>query len=196
MNMHNWRVFRSVASSALMVTGVVTASGWLPAAHAGELEFAHKLLGSQNREAEGIQFRSTIIDPARPGKSQSIESRNFRVIPISNPAEITASKRNCNICGVVESISLNVRNEPALAPEDESDMENVVKSSGKSRALLLPTQHGGENTNNKPLKKNAPMYEVKVRMTDGTVRILNQPTQPEYAVGDYVRVISGAVTAA
>lgn len=197
MNMHKLRGIRTIASGAIFVTGLATASGWLTVAHAQDLEFAQKLVGVPNSSAESMQFRSTIIDPAHSGKTMNAETRQLRVIRVSNPAEING-KRNCAICGVVESISLTVRDGLALEPDSESAMEDVAKPQGKSRGnlrltqerwLVTPAATGG-------LKKHAPLFEVKVRMTDGTVKVVNQPTQPEYAVGDYVRVISGAVTAA
>jgi len=198
MNMHKLRGIRTVASGAFFVTSLAAAGGWLTTAHAQDLEFAQKLVGVPNGAVESMQFRSTIIDPARSGKTMSAETRQLRVIPISNPTEIAIGKRNCSICGVVESISLTVHDGLALEPDSESAMEDVAKPQGKSRGNLLltkerwivaPATAGGS-------KKHAPLFEVKVRMTDGTIRVVNQPTQPEYAVGDYVRVISGAVTTA
>jgi hypothetical protein len=195
MNTHKLREIQTMGRSALVVTGLLAASGLLTTAHARDIEFAQKFIGVPNGLAQSMQFRSTIIDPARSGKSPKIESRQLRVIPIENNAAGTSANANsCSICGVVESISLTVRDGE---PDKESAMENVEKS-GKNRGNLLLTEERwlvAPVTSN-GLKKHAPLFEVKVRMSDGTVRIVNQPTQPEYAVGDYVRVVTGAVVAA
>lgn len=197
MNMHKLREIRTMASGALFVTGLAAASGWLTVAHAEDIEFAQKLIGVPNNATPSMQYRSTIIDPARSGKSTNTETRQLRVIPIENPTEVSTSKGSCSICGVVESISLTVRDGVAMEPDEESAMEDVVKSQGKNRGNLLLTAERWlvAPVANSGLKKHAPLFEVKVRMSDGTVRVVNQPTQPEYAVGDYVRVVTGAVIA-
>ena len=197
MKMHKLREIRSMVSGALLVTGLAASSG-LTVAHAQDLEFAQKLIGVPSTAVQSMQFRSTIINPARSGKSANPDGRQLRVIPIENPTEASSSKGSCSICGVVESISLTVRDSVAMEPDEESAMEDVVKSQGKNRGNLLLTEERwlvAPVTNN-GLKKHAPLFEVKVRMSDGTVRVVNQPTQPSYAVGDYVRVITGAVITA
>lgn len=201
MNMHKLREIRTMASGALLVTGLAAASGGLTVAHAQDIEFAQKLIGIPDTPVQSMQYRSTIIDPARSGKAPNADTRQLRVIPIENPTEVSASKGSCSICGVVESISLTVRDGVAMEPDEESAMEDVVKSQGKNRGNLLLTAERWlvapvANNGNSGLKKHAPLFEVKVRMSDGTVRIVSQPTQPEYAVGDYVRVVTGALIAA
>lgn len=198
MNMHKLRRIQTMASSGLFVA-IVASVVWLSTAHAQELAFAQRMVGTEAGDADSIQFRSTIIDPSRSGKAMNADTRALRVIPINNSTEVASSERNCSICGVVESISLTVRNNPPLKElDDENTMEGVDKPVNKARNNLLLTDERWVITpaGTNGLKKHAPFFEIKVRMTDGTVRIVNQPTQPDYTVGDYVRVISGALTAA
>lgn len=199
MSLHPLRTTRLVTGSVLVATTMMTGLCF-QAAQAQELAFAQKRLGGTHNTAEAIQFRSTIIDPARPDKAANPDMRNLRLIPMGNTIEVGPGKHNCTICGVVESISLMVRDgglNNKQEPDGESAIEDMDKSQGKLRSNLLLTS---ERWQIAPLpttaKKLPPVYEVKVRMSDGSVRIVHQPTQPEYAVGDYVRVITGAVTAA
>lgn len=201
MKMHKLHTMSSMVYGAMLVTGMATATGWISVAHAQEMEFAQKSLGGTYNEEDRVQFRSTIIDPARSGKSLTANANNLRIIPFANPASATGGKQACGICGVVESIRLSLNDDVGIEPDSDSSLENTSKHGlGKARPYLtdnrMPALGHGGNSTNKPLKNQAPVYEIKVRMTDGTMRIVNQPTQPEYAVGDYVRVISGAVTAA
>ena len=198
MKMQTLREIRTMASGAIFATGLAAASGCLTVAHAQDIQFAQKLIGVPTAPVQSMQFRSTIIDPARSGKAANADARQLRVIPIEDPAELGSNKSSCSICGVVESISLTVRDGVAMEPDEESAMEDVVKSQGKNRGNLLLTAERWlvAPVANSGLKKHAPLFEVKVRMSDGTIRIVNQPMQPGYAVGDYVRVVTGAVIAA
>ena len=201
MKMHKLHTMRSMVYGAMLVTGMAAATGWVSVAHAQEMEFAQKSLGGTYGEENRAQLRSTIIDPARSGKSLTANANTMRIIPFANPASAAGGKQTCGICGVVESIRLSLNNDLDVAPENDGSLENTSRQ-GKEKARpyladnRMPALGHGGNATNKPQKKQAPIYEIKVRMTDGTMRIVNQPTQPEYAVGDYVRVISGAVTAA
>ncbi|HSI96540.1 MAG TPA: hypothetical protein VK938_10710 [Methylophilaceae bacterium] len=206
MNMHKQRSIGSVTKSALTVVGLVALSGWLPMAYAQNMQFAQKSLGSSLGEADSTpntQFRSTIIDPSRPGKSMMPKANNtLRVIPISNPEELAGQQRSCTICGTVESISmmLNDRQNPGV--EQESAVGDISKIKAKGKSNLLLTRNGFP----KPIdagdilaqqaNKTPTMYEIKIRMNNGTFRIVTDTREPDYTVGDYVRVISGAVTAA
>ena len=201
MKMHKLHTMTSMVYGAMLVTGMATATGWISVAHAQPMEFAQKSLGGSYNGEDPVQFRSTIIDPARSGKSLTANANNLRIIPFTNSASTTGGKQACGICGVVESIRLSLNNELDAEPESDSSLENTSKH-GKRKARPYLTNNRmsalghGENSMNKPLKNKSHIYEIKVRMTNGTMRIVNQPTQPEYAVGDYVRVISGTVTAA
>lgn len=206
MNMHKQHSINSVTKSTLTVVGLVVLSGWVPLAHAQNMQFAQKSLGNSAWEADsssGTQFRSTIIDPSRPGKSMMPKANaTLRVIPISNPEELASQQRSCTICGTVESISmmLNDRQNPGV--EQESAVGNISKIKAKGKSNLLLTRNGFP----KPIdagdilaqqaNKTPTMYEIKIRMNNGTFRIVTETREPDYTVGDYVRVISGAVTAA
>lgn len=206
MNMHKQRSIGLVAKSTLTVVGLVALSGWLPVAHAQNMQFAQKSLGASSGEADSTpstQFRSTIIDPSRPGKSLLPKGNaTLRVIPISNPEELATQQRSCSICGTVESISmmLNDRQNPGIDQESAVGDISNIKAKGKSRLLLtrsgLPKPIDAGDILAKQANKPPTLYEIKIRMNDGTFRVVTETREPDYTVGDYVRVISGAVTAA
>lgn len=203
MNMHKQRSIGSVTKSALTVVGLVVLGGWLPMAHAQNMQFAQKSLGSPLGESDSTQFRSTIIDPSRPGKSMMPKGNaTLRVIPVSNPEELASQQHSCTICGTVESISmmLNDRQNPGV--EQESAVGDISKIKAKGKSNLLLTRNGFPKPIDagdilaKQANKTPTMYEIKIRMNNGTFRIVTESREPDYTVGDYVRVISGAVTAA
>jgi len=39
--------------------------------------------------------------------------------------------------------------------------------------------------------KKSRVYDIKVRLEDGTTRVLSQETAPQWKAGDHVRVVDG-----
>jgi hypothetical protein len=199
MNIHKQRI---TSKSALIVSGLIVAAGWMPMAHAQDLQFAQKMLGAPAEETDSMQYRSTIIDPSRQGKSLPTNTNTLRVIPISNPAEMTGQDHSCSICGVVESISMTLQDRQNLELQEEEAFEGISRNQGKGKNNLLLTSNATAMPINagfvlaRQVKKPSTIYAIKVRMNDGTFRVINETREPDYTVGDYVRVISGAVTAA
>ena len=182
----------------LMLAGAAMAMSLGASAQAQEMNFAHKLLGTPSGDMNGTQFRSTIIDPSSRGKVTTTNGSNLRVIPISNSTEQASQDHSCSICGVVESISITLRERTGTEAYDENALENISSRHAKRQHGILLTRNGTPLSldSDKVPKKAATIYEIKVRMNDGTLRIVNANRLPDYTVGDYVRVISGAVTAA
>lgn len=136
-------------------------------------------------------------------EQQPLSTETLRIIPVESAASSAGKYEACRICGIVESISLtqyeNMLDDSA-EPEEMAD-EVSGKSAQKSRRNLLLAIKGrnsGTQPGRIPDKSTRPAltYYVKVRMEDGTFRIVTQPTQPAFAVGDRVRVTSGAVITA
>ena len=194
--MNTKKLYQSVGKT-LLAAGVVAASLVAPA-QAQDMNFAQKLLGTPAGDMNGTQFRSTIIDPSSRGKVNATNGGTLRVIPISNPNEQSGQDRACSICGVVESISITLRERTGAEAYDEHALENISSGHAKKSQGLLLTRNGTllSLDGDKMQKRATTLYEIKVRMNDGTLRIVNANRHPDYTVGDYVRVISGAVTAA
>ena len=182
----------------LVLAGAIVAISLGMPARAQDMNFAQKLLSTPSGNMNGTQFRSTVIDPSSRGKVSAANGSNLRVIPISNPTDQTSQDRSCSICGVVESISIALRERTGMEAYEENALENISSGHAKRQHGLLLTRNGTPLSveGDKAQKKAATIYEIKVRMNDGTLRIVNANRHPDYTVGDYVRVISGAVTAA
>ena len=142
MNMHKQHSIGSVIKCTVAVVGLVALNGLVPMAHAQNMQFAQKSLGASPGEVDSTpntQFRSTIIDPSRPGKSMMPKGNStLRVIPISNPEELASQQRSCSICGTVESISmmLNDRQNPGIEQENAAADISNIKAKGKSSLQL------------------------------------------------------------
>jgi hypothetical protein len=161
---------------------------------AGDLEFAGKTIGRSMQSLErAAQYRANIVDPVRAGKPGAADANNMRIIPMG----VHGEKPDCSICGVVETISLTTPETNQLLEEDAA-IDNALRAhDGKglfsTEETLRDAEH--ETQSQRPAVHKLPRYEVKVRMANGTVRIVNQQQQPGFSVGDLVRVTTGAVTA-
>ena len=148
--------------------------------------------------------------PANPASTTAfraeqppVSTGNLRIIPLEPAALRLGKYEACRICGIVESISLTQYEDASDTAADFDEMADDVsgKSAQKSRRNILPiikSPGSGAQRAQAPGKQARPAltYFVKVRMEDGTFRIVTQPSQPEFAVGDRVRVTSGAVITA
>lgn len=136
-------------------------------------------------------------------EQQPLSTETLRIIPVETAASRSDKDETCRICGIVESISLT---QYENMPDDSAEPEEMAgdvsgKSAQKTRGYLLRAiqgNSGGAQSGRILGKPTRPAltYFVKVRMEDGTFRIVTQSTQPEFAVGDRVRVTSGAVITA
>lgn len=133
-----------------------------------------------------------------------VSTGNLRIIPLESAALRLGKYEACRICGIVESISLTQYEDASDdADADFGKMADDVsgKSAQKNRRnilLIIKSLGSGAQSAQATGKQARPAltYFVRVRMEDGTFRIVTQPTQPEFAVGDRVRVTSGAVITA
>jgi outer membrane lipoprotein SlyB len=113
--------------------------------------------------------------------------------PQPEPARFSASARPpCASCGVVEIVRVveHRRPEPAGAPEGRL-AESVLGyrmggGGGEGFVVLLGAMAGAA-----PAKRARLVYEVDVRLEDGSVRTFRQPGEPPWRLGDRVRVIQG-----
>lgn len=108
----------------------------------------------------------------------------------------------CSICGIVESISLT-------RIDGDASGSGVIAGGFAGGVAIMP--HSREQPPFTIIGKDgaiygsaakmqppepAMAYVVKVRMADGSSRTITQAEQPKCDVGEPVRVVSGAITAA
>jgi len=110
----------------------------------------------------------------------------------------------CNTCGVIESIRLVQRDGEAsglgaVAGGVVGGVAGNQIGKGKGNTLMTILGMGGGayagHTIEKKIKTTS-AYQVKIHMEDGTYRSVTQASQPEYAVGDHVKVLNGRLTSA
>lgn len=106
----------------------------------------------------------------------------------------------CASCGVVEIVrvvehrrrDLTAAAQGRLAPEGRL-AESVLGyrmggGGGEGFVVLLGAMAGAS-----PAKRARLVYEVDVRLEDGSVRTFRQPVEPPWRLGDRVRVIQGRI---
>jgi len=105
-----------------------------------------------------------------------------------------AARAPCASCGVVEIVRVveHRRREPAAAPEGRLS-ESVLGyrmggGGGEGFVVLLGAMAGAS-----PAKRARLVYEVDVRLEDGSVRTFRQPVEPPWRLGDRVRVVQGRI---
>jgi hypothetical protein len=84
---------------------------------------------------------------------------------------------SCRICGVVDRVS-----------EVEPEPRQTLEGSSAEGAVILLAALGGARAS-----RPARIYETSVVHDDGTVRVLQEWSAPQWKAGDRVRVIKGRV---
>jgi outer membrane lipoprotein SlyB len=117
---------------------------------------------------------------------------------------VSEKSQTCKVCGIIESIKTVARE------GEDSGLGTVVGGvtggvignqigKGKGNTLMTIIGIGGGAYAGHTIEKNmnsSTAYLVKVRMEDGTYRKVTQIAQPDFSVGDHVRVVSGHITSA
>ena len=150
-----------------------------------------------------------LIPAALPEKAALLRAPYAKLAPANATADIATPpapkdgrSAACGICGIVESISLT------RIDGDASGMGvvaggfvgsvAVIPRARQSAQLSLIGKDGvfyGTAASDGAVQSPT-VYVVQVRMADGTARTITQAEQPRYDVGEPVKVVSGALTAA
>lgn len=203
---HPMVVIAAVAITLFSLVGSAAILGLIPTAHSERMESSQLIADNSGQQpAEAAQpatapKEQTQSKPASSGSSHyTSKSRPVLVANADDKQTVT-----CRNCGVIESIRL-VQHEGdgsglgAVAGGVTGGLVGNQIGQGKGNVLMTLLGIGGGayagNTIEKKMKASA-SYLVKVRMEDGTYRTINQTSQPEYAVGDHVRITSGHLTLA
>lgn len=92
-----------------------------------------------------------------------------------------SATRACNICGVVEDTRV------VRSAASRHGFSTVAGGGIEGVVLLLGTLRGDFRAD--PVD----VYEVSVRMQDGSVRIIRDAVRPSWRPGDRVRIITGRI---
>ena len=86
----------------------------------------------------------------------------------------------CNICGIVEQVR-------EVKPAPRHDVSTVAGGGTEGIAVLLGALSGRMTIH------AATVYEVAVRLQDGSLRVLQSGAPPQWKPGDHVKVVMGRV---
>jgi hypothetical protein len=95
---------------------------------------------------------------------------------------VAAAERACRYCGVVEQVH-EIDNKAS-----KNGASTVSGGRGEMMVMLLSALSGPPEASVRPN-----LYEVSVRMDDGTVRAFRSGRPPQWSAGDRVRVIRGKI---
>jgi hypothetical protein len=109
-----------------------------------------------------------------------VDSLALIVMP-GRAADLASAGRACNACGIIEE----VREFHSAASRHE--VSTVAGGGVEGIAVILGTLGGKLRLD--PVK----IYEVAVRMQDGSVRNFHSATPPPWKAGDRVKVVMGAI---
>lgn len=166
----------------LSILASAAAAGILPLPVALETVLSSAPFGDKHR----LQENPEKLENHSPATQELPAERNMT----------TKEAKLCRICGVVESVrttqiesdanalGTTARNGVSVAPGSQKPLLTIIGGSSHARHTM------GENM------KSSTAYIVRVRMSDGTYRTITQTDRPQYAIGEPVKVVSGALTTA
>lgn len=181
-------IVAALSVTVFSMVGIAMMTGALPSAHSEVVDSA---------------TRAQHPDATRAARDFGrAEERNAtRVTDSSSPARREKVAAACASCGVVESIRVverqgNGSGVGAVAGGLTGAVVGNQFGHGNGRAAM--TVLGGlggawaGNTIEKNVNKTS-AYQIKVRMDDGSLRVLSQKEQPAVVVGEKVRVENGSL---
>ncbi len=194
----------AVAVTIFSILGSAAITGLIPSAHSSRQEFTPMVTnsaGSGRSDHEETPFKSAITE-TKPHEGKAAARAEH--VPLKQAANSREAATTCKVCGVIESIR---------TVEREGDASGLGAVAGGVAGGVLGNQIGKGNGNTlmtilgigggayaghtiEKNMKSSTAYVVKVRMEDGSYRSVTQPNQPDFTVGDHVRVVSGHLTSA
>ena len=191
---HPMVLIAAVAVTIFSIIGTAAITGWIPTAHSERMDEV------QTSMPNG---KTTMLEPRVASSSAAAPGSNHAGIN-SAPSVNDTKQVACSTCGVVESIRL-VHHQGrssglgAVAGGVTGGLVGNQIGRGRGNTLLTILGAGGGAIAGNAIEKNmksTSAYVTKIRMADGTYRSVTQVTQPEYAIGDRVKVVSGHVAVA
>jgi outer membrane lipoprotein SlyB len=194
--LHPLLAIAAIAVIVFSVAGVAAIFGKIPGAESKSAEpFAQSTnpLPNSSRPIPADQISPTAREPIQPYTQPYTQP--YAQAPASAPAP-------CADCGVIESIHVaEVKGQAsgvgAVAGGVVGGLIGSQIGHGTGRTVATIAGAGGGAYAGHEIEKNVkkhPVYRVKLRMDDGSLRTVSQREAPAYAVGDRVRVSNGRIT--
>ena len=169
-------IIASIAVILLSAAGVSAIMGWIPKSGA-------------EPAVPAAEVQKKAVTEARPAqKSHAV-----------HVAAATAPSAICATCGVVDSIHEVQKEAPAsgVGAVAGGVLGGVVghqMGNGRGRDVMTVVGAVGGAVAGNAVEKNmkrTTSFQIRVRLEDGSDRVVNQATAPSWRVGDHVRVVEG-----
>jgi outer membrane lipoprotein SlyB len=198
----------AVAVIIFSLLGSAAITGLIPAAHSERAEPVKapvEISASAETTDPKKKSQSATTSQKSTTKSQPGEPNSART-PVKEKSPSTKETKTavCATCGVIESIRMVQQNGDgsglgAVAGGVTGGLIGNQIGKGRGNTVMTILGVGGGayagHTIEKKMKSST-SYVIEVRMEDGSYRTVTKHSQPEYVVGDHVRVVSGKLTAA
>lgn len=196
----------AVAVTIFSILGSAAITGLIPSAHSHQeaATTATETNGdaSSKQDQQGLSTKSAAPDHGMV-KNASASPVDTERPPLKSHTSAVADKTpSCKSCGTIESIR-TIESEGdgtglgAVAGGVAGGVLGNQIGKGKGNTLMTILGIGGGAYAGHTIEKNiksTTSYLVKVRMQDGSYRSVTQHSEPEFAVGDHVRVANGSIT--
>lgn len=198
----------AVAVIIFSLLGSAAITGLIPAAHSERAEpvKAPVEITSSTETTDTKKEPQTASSSAQSNNKSQSDGQAPARTPIreKSPGAKETKTAVCSTCGVIESIRM-VQQEGegsglgAVAGGVTGGLIGNQIGKGRGNTVMTILGVGGGayagHTIEKKMKSTT-SYVIEVRMEDGSYRTVTKHSQPDYAVGDHVRVISGNLKAA
>jgi len=171
-------VIAAIAVIIFSVAGIATMMGWLPTVHSQGDSSA------QYDSAAQTEPQARAEPPARGAAGPRTG--------YDRPRMTSSAAAACSDCGVVESIR-------AIGGAVVGGIlgNQIGRGSGRTAATVVGAGAGAYAGNEvEKSTKSSVRYQVRVRMSDGSIRTLHENSQPALSVGQKVRVNGSEIVAA
>lgn len=196
----------AAAVTIFSVLGSAAVTGLIPNAHSGYQENPSPESASNSRSYGKASSRAEL--PKADESERTTSSHDSRPASVERPPVTSttpspsAKSSTCKSCGVIESIRTTKTEGDgsglgAVAGGVAGGVLGNQIGKGKGNTLMTLIGIGGGAYAGHTIEKNmnsSQSYLVKVRMENGSYRIVTQYSEPKFAVGDHVRVANGSIS--
>jgi len=189
-------VIAAIAVIIFSVAGIATMMGWLPMVHSQGDSLAQNDSTAQSE----LQARGEPRTRAEPPARSAAGPRTG----YDRPRTLSSAAAACSDCGVVESIrAVETKGQGSGLGAIGGALvggilgNQVGRGSGRTAATVVGAGAGAYAGNEvEKSSKSSVSYQVRVRMSDGSIRTLHESSQPALSVGQKVRVNGSEIVAA
>ena len=192
-------VIAAVAVIIFSVAGIATMMGWLPTVHSqGDSSAQYEDSASQSEP------RAHVAEPRARGSEPQARAVTSSKAGYDRPRTLSSAPAACSDCGVVESIrTVETKGQGSgLGAIGGAVVGGILgnqvgRGSGRTAATVVGAGAGAYAGNEiEKTSKNSVSYQVRVRMSDGSIRTLYERSAPALSVGQKVRVNGNEIVTA